>query len=266
VPLEEIDAAPFHSLLSCLSKAGQWEPLLDIFALMPVAKRTRVTRQIVLQGLGKAGKAELIATMRHELLDDHAADASLPPASNSAAPSQPLRVLEGQRGDEAAADEDEDEEAEGDEGAEVVQVLQRMPPESKAGTLLDKLREAPAMAGLYSVARFYASVMRIDEAIGLLDELEGGLASSPNSSAQAQGLYNAILKALTKEGRWQQADEVLRRMVVRGVPRSLTTYQTLLRMREEADSVNDGHALARLEAQAKADGVDLGRLATAKGK
>lgn len=264
VPLEEIDAAPFHSLLSCLSKAGQWEPLLDIFALMPVAKRTRVTRQIVLQGLGKAGKAELIATMRHELLDDHAADAS--PASTSAALSQPLRVLRGQRGDEAAVDEDEDDEAEGDEGAEVVQVLQRMPPESKAGTLLDKLREAPAMAGLYSVARFYASVMRIDEALGLLDELEAGLASSPNSSAQAQGLYNAILKALTKEGRWQQAGEVLRRMVVRGVPRSLTTYQALLRMRQEADSVNDGQALAQLKAQAKADGVDLERLATAKGK
>ena len=262
VPLEEIDAAPFHSLLSCLSKAGQWEALLDVFALMPVSKRTRVTRQIVLQGLGKAGKAELIATMRHELLDEHATD--VPRASTSAAVNQPLRAVQRKIGDEVATEEEEEEEREGDEGAEAVQVLQRMPPESKAGTLLDKLREAPAMAGLYSVAKFYASVMRIDEALSLLDELEAGLASSPNSSAQAQGLYNEILKAVTKEGRWQQAGELLRRMVVQKVPRSLTTYQALLRMRREADSVNDEQALAQLEAQAKDDGVDLERLANAK--
>ena len=252
----EKTAPMYNTLLSCLAKAGQWQSMLERFREMG-PKADRVSRAIVLQGLGRAGQVELLAEMRQELLGG-VVDATEGTLRNSTR-ARKNRIQENEgNGEDDDHDEDEDDNDDEEEG-ELVSfdgVLRRMPMESKAGTLLQKLSEKPAQGGIFSVAKFYAIAGHIDEAIDVLDKLEAAEqtdvgAQGKNSTAR-MSTYNEILLALGTTGDWERAFMLFQRMVQNNVPRSLTTYQAVTHVMNE---FGDEEAADMVKQQMLRDGV-----------
>ena len=247
----------YNTLLSSLARAGQWRQMLAVFRQMG-PKADSVSRAVVAQGLGKAGRVDELVAMRAEL-GGAAGD-----GAGAAGAGGVGGGWRGGQGEEAGTGAGEGEQtavgASGEEEVSFGGVLRQMPVESKAGTLLQKLAEKPAQGGIHSVAKFYAMAGLLDQAIAVLEQSEEGAAGSgagaaggANSTAR-MAVYNEILVALGSIGDWERAYALFVRMVDNNVPRSLTTYRAVAHVLSE---FGDEDCMDLVEQQAVKDGVDL---------
>ena len=232
----------YNTLLSSLAKAGQWQKLLAVFREMG-DKADQVSKSVVIQGLGRAGQVELLASMRAELMGDVKGGGG-------------ARINSSKDASDQAAGEDDDVDDESRGGAGKVSVLRSMPVESKAGTLLQKLTEKPAQGGIQSIAKFYAMAGHIENAISMLDQIEEQGQTASNANAR-MATYNEILVALDWRGDWERAFELFLRMVKNNVPRNKTTYRAIGHVIGE---FGDEDCLAHVQRRAENDGVDLNAL------